>query len=204
MTDSVPKKIEALWAQLDGLEAAAQGLDADPAAGVSLRRIARSLETAATSLGLKEVAAGAKAMQRAADAHLARSAENFLARVQELRHEGEPEDVTVLVVEDNRTVAAATQAYVKAPARQILVAESAAEAASILDARSIDVMILDLILPDRDGRDVLVQMREHASTATIPVIVLSSTSSVVAKAECLAVGADEFLAKPVKPVGGAA
>lgn len=199
MTDSVPRKIEALSAQLEGLEAAAEGLDSDPDAGVSLRRIARSLETAAATMGLGEVSAGARAIQRAADAHLARSVENFLARIRELRHEGPAEDVTILVVEDNRTVAAATQAYIKAPGRTLLVAESAAEADSIMHARDVDVVILDLILPDRDGRDVLVQMRERAATATIPVIVLSSTSSSVARAECLAVGADEFLEKPADP-----
>jgi len=55
MTDSVPQRIEALSAQLEGLEAAAEGLEADPSVGVSVRRIARSLETAALSIGLKEV-----------------------------------------------------------------------------------------------------------------------------------------------------
>ena len=44
MTDSVPQKIEALSAQLEGLEAAADGLSVDPEAGTSVRRIARSLE----------------------------------------------------------------------------------------------------------------------------------------------------------------
>ena len=48
MTDSVPQRIEALSAQLEGLEAAAEGLEADPSVGVSVRRIARSLETAAS------------------------------------------------------------------------------------------------------------------------------------------------------------
>lgn len=199
MTDSVRRRLEALSTQLDGLEAAAAGLDEDASVSVSVRRIARSLETAAQSAGLKEVAAGAMAIQRAADGHLARSVANFLARIAELRDEGPVEEVTVLVVEDNRTVAAATQAYLKAPGRTIVVAESGAEAASILAARPIDVVVLDLILPDRDGRDVLVQMREAAATSTIPVIVLSSTSSPVARAECLAVGADEFVEKPADP-----
>jgi two-component system, cell cycle response regulator len=199
MTDSVRRRLEALSAQLDGLETAAAGLGDDPGVCVSVRRIARSLETAAQSAGLREVAAGAMAIQRAADAHLTRSVANFLARIAELRDEGPVDEVTVLVVEDNRTVAAATQAYLKAPGRTIVVAESAAEAASIMAARPVDVVVLDLILPDRDGRDVLVQMREEAATSTIPVIVLSSTSSPVARAECLAVGADEFVEKPADP-----
>ncbi|MEM7414995.1 MAG: response regulator [Gemmatimonadota bacterium] len=199
MTDSVPQKLETLSAQLEGLAAAAASLGADPTVEASVRRIARSLEAAAGSLGLGEVEAGAKAIQRAADAHLARSVTNFLARIDELRREREPEDATILIVEDNRTVAAATQAYLKGPGRTMLVASHAQEALDILATRRVDLVILDLILPDRDGRDVLVQIREQASTATIPVVVLSSTESPVAKTECLAVGADEFFSKPADP-----
>ena len=199
MTDSVARRLEGLSAQLDGLEAAFEGLGTDPGAAASLRRIARSLQGAAATAGLGEVAAGAQAIQRAADAHLERSVTNFLARVEELRGARPSDDVTLLIVEDNRTVAAATQAYIKGAGRTLLVAESAAEAESIMAARDVDIVILDLILPDRDGRDVLVRMRERAATATIPVIVLSSTSSAVARAECLAVGADEFVEKPADP-----
>ena len=60
-------------------------------------------------------------------------------------------------------------------------------------------MLLDLILPDRDGRDLLIQMRESLATADIPVIVLSAKEGAVPRAECLAVGAAEFLEKPVAP-----
>lgn len=199
MADSVPQKLEVLSPQLGGLAAAAESLGRDPAVGGSVRRIARSLQTAAEALGLTEVAAGAVAIQRAADAHLARSVSNFLARIDELRHEFVPEEVTILLVEDNRTVAAATVAYLRESRRTLLVAKDAREALAILDARPIDLVILDLILPDRDGRDVLVEIREHATTAVTPVIVLSATESPVARAECLAVGADVFIAKPADP-----
>lgn len=199
MTDSVPQKLETLSAQLDGLAAGAASLGVDPEVGVSIRRIARSLEAAAGTLGLVEVEAGAKAIQRAADAHLERSVINFLARIDELRQQHEPEDATILIVEDNRTVAAATQAYLKGDGRTMLVASHAREALDILETRRVDLVILDLILPDRDGRDVLVEIRERATTATVPVVVLSSTQSPVARAECLAVGADEFFSKPADP-----
>jgi two-component system, cell cycle response regulator len=199
MADSVRRRLEGLSTQLHGLESAAAGLDQDASIGVSIRRIARSLESAAQAKGLEEVAAGAKAIQRAADAHLARSVANFLARIGQLRAEEPVQDAMILVVEDNRTVAAATEAYLKAPGRTIVVAESAADAAAVLADRTVDVVVLDLILPDRDGRDVLVQMRETAATSTVPVVVLSSTSSPVARAECLAVGADEFVEKPADP-----
>ncbi len=199
MTDSVPNRLQALSTQLEGLEAATASLGEDASAGVSVRRIARTLQTSAERLGLAEVAGGALAIQRAADGHLERSVRNFLARIAELREDGPAEDVTILIVEDNRTVAAATKAYIEASGRTLLIAESAGEAERILDTHTVDVVILDLILPDRDGRDVLVQMREQAATATVPVIVLSSTAGSVARAECLAVGADEFIEKPADP-----
>lgn len=199
MTDSVAQRLASLSAQLRGLEAAATDLAGDPSLGISVRRIARSLESSARSLDLQEIEAGAIAIQRAADAHLPRSVSNFLARVEELRSDGSVEEATILVVEDDRTVATATRAFVKGPGRTITVAESAAEALSVLETRDVDVVILDLILPDRDGRDVLVQMREQASTSTVPVVVLSSTAGAVARAECMAVGADEFIEKPADP-----
>lgn len=59
----------------------------DPGLAVSIRRIARSLETAARGLELGEIAAGAMAIQRGADAQLARSVSNFLALIDELRDE---------------------------------------------------------------------------------------------------------------------
>lgn len=199
MTDPVSEKIEALSAQLEGLETAAERLEEDPGVGVSLRRIARSLESAARNLELTEIAAGSVAIQRAADAHLPRSVANFLDRVAELRRSRPHEEATILVVEDSKTVAAATRAYLKADGRELIVAETAGEARAVLDERDVDVVILDLILPDRDGRDFLVEMRERASTASVPVIVLSSRSGSVARAECMAVGADEFLEKPAEP-----
>ncbi|MDX1493947.1 MAG: response regulator [Longimicrobiales bacterium] len=199
MTDSVPQRMETLAAQLDGLETAAAGLASDPSVGTSIRRIARSLEAAAQTLELAEIAAGAQAIQRAADAHLARSVENFLARANELRAESRSDDATILIVEDNLTVATATKAYLRADGRTLLLAETAEKAVEILATTDVDLVILDLILPDRDGRDLLVQMREDAATAIVPVIVLSSNAGAVARAECMAVGADDFLEKPADP-----
>lgn len=199
MTDSVPQRLETLSAQFDGLETAAASLRRDPTVGTSVRRIARSLESAARALELGEVAAGAMAIQRAADAHLERSVANFLARVTELRDERPTDEATILIVEDNKTVATATKAYLRADGRELLVAESAEEALRTLAEREVDLVVLDLILPDRDGRDVLVHMREDAATAIVPVIVLSSNAGAVARAECMAVGADDFLEKPAEP-----
>jgi DNA-binding response OmpR family regulator len=199
MGDPGPRQLDTLSAHVEGLRTAAADLDVDPSAGDSIRRIARSLQSAAESLGAAEIAAGSHAILRATEAQLARSVTNFLERIEELRRESPAEAVEILLVEDNKTVAAATTAYLTAGGWKTHVAATASEAEAILAERDIDLVVLDLILPDRDGRDLLVQMREQASTAAIPVIVLSARGGPVTRTECLAVGADAFLEKPTAP-----
>jgi DNA-binding response OmpR family regulator len=199
MGDPGPRQLDTLSAHVEGLRTAAADLEVDPSAGDSIRRIARSLQSAAESLGAAEIAAGSHAILRATEAQLARSVTNFLERIEEIRRESPAEAVEILLVEDNKTVAAATTAYLTAAGWTTHVASTASEAEAILAQRHIDLVVLDLILPDRDGRDLLVQMREQASTAAIPVIVLSARGGPVTRTECLAVGADAFLEKPTAP-----
>jgi DNA-binding response OmpR family regulator len=61
------------------------------------------------------------------------------------------------------------------------------------------LLILDLFLPDGDGRQLLPELRSNPETANLLVEVLSGADSDVAKAECLALGADAFLGKPFEP-----
>lgn len=199
MPDFDPRRLDALSPQLEGLAAAAAALSAEPDVGVSVRRIARSLQSAAESIGASEVAAGATAIQRATDAQLSRSVGNFLERIGQIRGGAAAGPARVLVVEDNKTIAAATAAYLSGPERDVRVVATAAEAEAALATGEVDVVVLDLILPDRDGRDLLVRLREDARTAALPVVVLSAQGGAVARTECLAVGADDFMEKPADP-----
>ena len=193
------RHIDALNAHVEGLEAAVGGLNADPEVGTSLRRIARSLQVAAEQIGATEIAAGAQAIQRATDAQLGHSVTSFLERIEQIRSEVVTDDVQILLVEDNKTVAVATSAFLRGGRRTVHVVATAAEAEEALRAHPVDLVILDLILPDRDGRDLLVQLREAPETAHVPVVVLSAKGGSVARAECLAVGADAFMEKPAEP-----
>jgi DNA-binding response OmpR family regulator len=103
------------------------------------------------------------------------------------------------VVEDDATVATALLACLEEDGRTLHLAGSAAEAEQILAAHPIDLVILDLILPDRDGRDLLLQLREDPRSAGVPVIVLSARVGPVTRAECLTVGARALLEKPADP-----
>jgi DNA-binding response OmpR family regulator len=199
LEDVQPPAPEAFSSHLRGIETALHSLGSDPSAPTALRRLARSLAQAAERAGLADVAARARRVQGAAEVELEPAARDLLALVEVALAPTPDADLEVLLVEDNRTVATTVHAHLKRLARRVHVASTAREAEALLAAHAIDAMVLDLILPDRDGRDLLIQLRDDPATASIPVIVLSGEQGEVARAECLAVGASEFLSKPPDP-----
>ena len=77
---------------------------------------------------------------------------------------------------------------------EVVTASSGAAALELLAAGDIDLMLLDLGLPDMDGLDLIATVR--ASGAMLPIIVLSSRHDERTKVEALDLGADDYLAKP--------
>jgi len=60
-----------------------------------------------------------------------------------------------------------------------------------------DILLLDLVMPEVSGFDILRQLRDSPSTAHLPVVVLTSSSDCETKLKALELGATDFLAKPV-------
>ena len=79
---------------------------------------------------------------------------------------------------------------------EVILAVSGEDAETILlrQAGEISLVLLDLNLPDRNGLDILREMKEDLRTAKIPVIVLTSDKE--AEVECLDLGAIDFISKP--------
>lgn len=105
----------------------------------------------------------------------------------------------ILLVEDEPTSAAKVRSMLAAPNREILHCTTRAEAGTILTQQSIDLVLLDLSLPDADGRDLLVEIRDRPSTSAMPVIVLSSADGAQPQTEGFALGADAYFTKSVHP-----
>ena len=102
---------------------------------------------------------------------------------------------TVLVVEDdltNREILGAVlgQNY------DVLYAENGAEAMRVIRSRhgTISLILLDLLMPEMNGQEVLKQIREDAELSRIPVIVLTADQK--SEVECLKLGAIDFIPKP--------
>ncbi len=77
---------------------------------------------------------------------------------------------------------------------------TAAQAWEVLAAEPVDAIVLDVLLPDADGVDVLHALRNRPSTASVPVLMLSTEAQVQDRLRGLRTGADEYVGKPYDSV----
>jgi DNA-binding response OmpR family regulator len=100
----------------------------------------------------------------------------------------------VVIVEDNMQLAASIADGLAEDGYAIEVVDTAAKGIARGMRRDLDVMILDLGLPDRDGLDVLRELR--AARVHVPILVLTARDAVDSRVAALDGGADDYLVKP--------
>ncbi|HWV59577.1 MAG TPA: response regulator transcription factor [Sphingopyxis sp.] len=100
----------------------------------------------------------------------------------------------ILIVEDNARIGALTAEGLSAMGFCCDIAPTLAEASELLAATSYDVLVLDLGMPDGDGRAWL--MVERAQGLATPVIMLTARSALGDRIDGLDAGADDYLIKP--------
>ena len=98
-----------------------------------------------------------------------------------------------LLVEDNAELSEAVIKRLALDGHAVDHAATLAEAEDCLAAASYDLILLDVMLPDGDGRDFLARSRAHLET---PVIVLTARSQVSDRVGALDQGADDYITKP--------
>jgi two-component system, OmpR family, KDP operon response regulator KdpE len=99
----------------------------------------------------------------------------------------------VLVVDDEPQILRFLRASLGASGFEVVEAETGAEALKRAAADAPEIMVLDLGLPDMDGKDVIKSLREWSE---IPIIVLSARAREAEKIEALDLGADDYVNKP--------
>ncbi len=102
----------------------------------------------------------------------------------------------VLFVEDERSI---TEPFSRALAREgfdPVVAHTAAEAMARFEEREPDIVLLDISLPDGDGRDIC---REFRRRSDVPIIMLTARGTETDKIVGLELGADDYVTKPYSP-----
>ena len=109
--------------------------------------------------------------------------------------EGATTRYTLLLVEDNEELLTATAAGLR-PAYRVLKARDGLQALDLLKHQEVDIIISDVMMPRMDGNQLCQAVKADINTSHIPVILLTAKTSVAAKVEGMASGADVYLEKP--------
>jgi diguanylate cyclase (GGDEF)-like protein len=105
----------------------------------------------------------------------------------------------VLVVDDEHISQKAIKASLNRAGCDIQSAYSGSEALEFVAEHVPDLIILDIMLPDMDGRDLLSAIRSHPKLQLVPVVFVSARSQLDDKVQALRAGADDYVTKPFMP-----
>ncbi len=106
---------------------------------------------------------------------------------------------TILVVEDSSTTRMVITVALKGHGFRVLEAKNGIEALSLLNQELPDLIVLDLILPEMDGYQILSIVKKSPGFKNIPVIVLTAKDKFIDKLRGKLAGSDKYLTKPFDP-----
>src|SRR2546421_9495066 len=105
--------------------------------------------------------------------------------------------IQVLVVDDDPDTMSILVRYLQREGFAATQATSGAECLRLATSHPIDLILLDVMMPDMDGFAVCRALKTNASTAEIPIIMLTARDDVDTRAEGIELGVSDFISKPV-------
>ncbi|WP_457798277.1 adenylate/guanylate cyclase domain-containing protein [Methylocystis sp. S23] len=106
----------------------------------------------------------------------------------------------ILVVDDNASNRDLLKRRLKRQGHSVVLAENGSSALALIESRDFDLVLLDLLMPDISGFDVLVALKSSPSLRDIPVIMISALQEIDSIVRCIEAGAEDYLTKPFDPV----
>lgn len=103
----------------------------------------------------------------------------------------------ILIVDDEKEIVDLVEIYMKNEGYGVYKASNGREALELLDSVSIQLVLLDIMMPEIDGLEVCRRIRQDMN---IPIIMLSAKSQDMDKVVGLMTGADDYITKPFNPV----
>ncbi|QMV40864.1 response regulator transcription factor [Cohnella cholangitidis] len=104
---------------------------------------------------------------------------------------------TVLIVDDDAEIRDVIHVYLRNDGFRVLEAENGLRAVEIVAKEPVQLIILDVMMPDLDGIKACIRIRE---TSDIPIIMLSAKQEDIDKITGLSTGADDYVSKPFSPL----
>ncbi len=107
---------------------------------------------------------------------------------------------SVLVVDDDALVRKLLTRRLELDDYHVIPAAGGPEALEALDREPVDLVLLDVLMPEMDGFQVLERIRASDRHRHLPVVVISGLDDISSAVRCIELGADDYLGKPVDTV----
>jgi sigma-B regulation protein RsbU (phosphoserine phosphatase) len=141
-----------------------------------------NLESASASNMLQEVASTIRSLE------------------EERKHEAVVRQGAILVVDDNETNRDLLSRQLERQGYTVAVAANGQQALQMVDVGQYDLILLDVIMPQMNGFQVLVRLKTDERWRHIPVIMISALEEQDSVVSCIEIGAEDYLPKPFNPV----
>jgi sigma-B regulation protein RsbU (phosphoserine phosphatase) len=105
----------------------------------------------------------------------------------------------ILVVDDEVDISTILTVALRRAGYEVTSAADGLEAIAAIERQAPDLILLDVMMPRADGLETLRRIREHRSTASVPVIMLTARAALPDKMRGFERGADDYVAKPFEP-----
>lgn len=105
---------------------------------------------------------------------------------------------TILIIDDDARNIFALKAVLKSKGYNVISSTMAEDTLSLLTSHpNVGVVLLDMMMPDIDGYEVLGLLRTHPRFTTLPVIAVTAQAMPGDKEKCLDAGANDYISKPI-------
>ena len=190
--------IERLMARLHALEVMKSSLGKE---GVdvytSIRRVSRSLQLLDGIDQCPEVLRAIQSVGECAREQVAVALDRLIGALREATMHVEDEKLGVLVIEADADAIMLLETHLAATNRELVFAQNATEAAEMLERHKINLILMDLSLPETEGRQLVLQLMELTS-GSVPIFAIAgSRSGSLKRTECYALGVSRYFVKPI-------
>ena len=105
----------------------------------------------------------------------------------------------LLIIDDDSRLTSMVGDYLRDAGFEVTTAGSLAQGRQLLQSTVFDALVLDLMLPDGDGLELCRELRSHARTRQLPLLMLTARGEPLDRIVGLELGADDYLPKPFEP-----
>ncbi|MCB0212078.1 MAG: response regulator [Anaerolineae bacterium] len=106
----------------------------------------------------------------------------------------------ILVVDDSLLNRRKLSLGLEQQGHTVTLADNGKQALHLLQQHQFDLVLLDILMPEMDGYQVLAKMKQDSVLRDIPVIVISALDEIESAVKCIEMGAEDYLLKPFNPI----